>query len=97
MNTVSSVLSYTQDMMMVVLEQQWDIFEDMQRKQDEMIKGLFVNQDASFTAQEQEDLFEIQRLNQQMIQIAEEHKAEAAHKLRELRQGKSKTGAYQAL
>ncbi len=97
MNTVSSVLSYTQDMMMVVLEQQWDIFEDMQRKQDEMIKGLFVNQDASFTAQEQEDLFEIQSLNEQIIQIAEEHKAEAAHKLRELRQGRSKTGAYQAL
>ncbi len=97
MNTVSSVLSYTQDMMMVVLEQQWDIFEDMQRKQDEMIKGLFVNQDTSFTAQEQEDLFEIQSLNEQIIQIAEEHKAEAAHKLRELRQGRSKTGAYQAL
>ncbi|MFK5949018.1 MAG: hypothetical protein QM500_09660 [Methylococcales bacterium] len=97
MNTVSSVLSYTQDMMMVVLEQQWDIFENMQLKQDEMIKGLFVNQDASFTAQEQENLFEIQSLNQQIIQIAEEHKAEAAHKLRELRQGKSKTGAYQAL
>jgi len=97
MNTVASVLSYTQDMMMVVLEQKWDVLLAMQLQQDKMIKGLFAKQDVSFTAQEQQDLLEIQSLNQQIMQIAEEHKAEAAHKLRELRQGKSKTGAYQAL
>ncbi|GEM_PF-6614260 len=97
MNSVASVLSFTQDIMMVVLEQQWDVLLDMQLKQDEMIKELFADQTASFTAQEQEDLFEVQRLNQQILQEAELHKAELAHQLRDMKQGKSKTGAYQAL
>jgi len=97
MNSVASVLSFTQDMMMVVLEQHWDVLLDMQLKQDEMIKGLFADQTVRFTDQEQEDLFEVQRLNQQILQAAELHKSEVAHQLRDMKQGKSKTGAYQAL
>jgi len=97
MNSVASVLSFTQDMMMVVLEQHWDVLLDMQLKQDEMIKELFADKAVSFTGQEQEDLFEVQRLNQQILEAAELHKSEVAHQLRGMKQGKSKTGAYQAL
>jgi len=82
---------------MVVLEQHWDVLLDMQLKQDEMIKELFTDQAVSFTDQEQEDLFEVQRLNQQILEAAELHKSEVAHQLRDMKQGKSKTGAYQAL
>jgi len=95
--SVSAVLSYTQDMMMVVLEQQWEALLEMQLKQDEMLKALFSGKDPGFTAQEKDDLFEVQRLNQEILTAAELHKTEIASKLRDMRQGKTKAGAYQAL
>jgi len=95
--SVSVVLSYTQDMMLVVLEQQWEDLLDMQLKQDEMLKALFSNKDPDFTAQEKDDLFEVQRLNQEILTAAESHKTEIASKLRDMRQGKTKAGAYQSL
>ena len=95
--SVSAVLSYTQDMMMVVLEQQWEALLEMQLKQDEMLKALFSGKDPNFTVQEKEDLFEVQRLNQEILNAAELHKTEVASKLRDMRQGKTKAGAYQAL
>ena len=91
--SVSAVLSYTQDMMMVILEQQWEALLEMQLKQDEMLKALFSSKDPNFTVQEKEDLFEVQRL----LNAAELHKTEVASKLRDMRQGKTKAGAYQAL
>ena len=95
--SVSTVLSYTQDMMLVVLEQQWEDLLDMQLKQDEMLKALFSSKDPNFTAQEKDDLFEVQRLNQEILTAAEVHKTEVASKLRDMRQGKTKASAYQAL
>ena len=95
--SVAGILSHTQDMVMVVLEQQWDILLDMQLQQDEMLRSLFLGDDPVFTAKEQQDLFEVQRLNQQILEAAESHKAEVAGKLREMHQGKSKAGAYQSL
>ena len=95
--SVSAVLSYTQDMMMVVLEQQWEALLEMQLKQDEMLKSLFLSKSPDFTAQEKDDLFEVQRLNQEILTAAEAHKTEVASKLRDMRQGKAKAGAYQAL
>ena len=95
--SVSTVLSYTQDMMLVVLEQQWEDLLDMQLKQDEMLKALFSSKDPNFTAQEKDDLFEVQRLNQEILTAAESHKTEIASKLRDMRQGKTKASAYQAL
>lgn len=95
--SVSAILSYTQDMMMVVLEQQWDILLDMQLKQDAMIKALFSSAETIFTEQDKQDLFEVQRLNQQILTAAEANKADVASKLRGMHQGKSKAGAYQAL
>lgn len=95
--SVSVVLSYTQDMMLVVLEQQWEALLDMQLKQDEMLKALFSSKDPNFTAQEKDDLFEVQRLNQEILTAAESHKTEIASKLRDMRQGKTKASAYQAL
>ena len=95
--SVSVVLSYTQDMMLVVLEQQWEALLDMQLKQDEMLKALFSSKDPNFTAQEKDDLFEVQRLNQEILTAAEVHKTEVASKLRDMRQGKTKASAYQAL
>lgn len=95
--SVAAVLSHTQDMVMVVLEQQWDVLLDMQLQQDEMLKTLFSAESLSFTEQEQQDLFEVQRLNTEILTAAEANKAEIAGKLRNMHQGKSKTGAYQAL
>jgi len=94
---VSEVLSFTQDMMMVVLEQQWDVLPDMQGKQDEMLKALFLDKAYVFTAEEKEALFEVQRLNKDILIAAEAFKAEIAAKLRGMRQGKSKAGEYQSL
>ena len=83
--------------MLVVLEQQWEALLDMQLKQDEMLKALFSSKDPNFTAQEKDDLFEVQRLNQEILTAAEVHKTEVASKLRDMRQGKTKASAYQAL
>ena len=83
--------------MLVVLEQQWEALLDMQLKQDEMLKALFSSKDPNFTAQEKDDLFEVQRLNQEILTAAESHKTEIASKLRDMRQGKTKASAYQAL
>ena len=94
---VSEVLSFTQDMMLVVLEQQWEDLPDMQGKQDKMLKTLFSNKGRVFTAEEKEALFEVQRLNKEILNAAERCKADVAGKLREMQQGKSKVGAYQSL
>ena len=82
---------------MVVLEQQWETLLDMQLKQDEMLKALFSSNDPHFTVQEKDDLFEVQRLNQEILTAAELYKTEIASKLRDMRQGKTKAGAYQSL
>jgi len=94
---VSDILSFTQDMMLVVLEQQWEDLPDMQGKQDKMLKTLFSNKGRVFTAEEKEALFEVQRLNKDILIAAETSKDEVAIKLRGMRQGKSKAGAYQSL
>jgi len=94
---VLDVLSFTQDMMVCVLEDRWDELIQMQLKQDRMIKDLFSDGERLFLDKEKENLFEVQRLNQEILNAAELHKAEIASKLRELRQGKTKAGAYQAL
>ena len=84
-------------MMMVVLEQQWEALSGMQVKQDEMLKALFSGKHPKFTAQEKDDLFEVQRLNHEILNATELQKSEIASKLRDLRQGKSKASAYQSL
>lgn len=94
---VLDVLSLTQDMMLCVLEDRWDELIEMQLKQDRMIKGLFSDTERLFLDKEKEGLFEVQRLNQEISNAAEVHKTEIASKLRGMRQGKSKAGAYQVL
>jgi len=95
--SVATVLSHTQDMLMVVLEKQWDALFDMQLQQDEMLKALFSVENLSFSEQEKQDLFEVQRLNNEILIAAEANKAEIAGKLRNMHQGKSKADAYQHL
>ncbi len=94
---VLDVLSFTQDMMVCVLEGCWDDLIEMQLKQDQMIKVLFSDTKRSFLDRDKENLFEVQRLNQEILNAAELHKAEIASKLRDMRQGQTKAGAYQAL
>lgn len=93
----SSVLALTQDMMLVVIEQRWDVFMDMQIRQDEMLRQLFAETDLGLSDAEQADLFEVQRLNQEILQAAESHKSDIATEIRAIKQGKSKASAYQAL
>jgi len=95
--SVSTILSYTQDMMMVVIEQHWDVFLDMQLKQDEMLRALFADKGDDFSVEEKADLVEVQRLNQEILSSAEAYKSEVASKLHDMRQGKSQIDAYQAL
>lgn len=84
-------------MMMVVLDRQWSVLFKMQAKQDEMLKKLFVGDKSVFSSQQKDDLFEIQRLNQEILKAAEEGKADIANSLRGLHLGKSKASAYQSL
>ena len=96
--SVSDVLSLTQDMMMTVVEEQWDELVDMQIRQDEMLRQLFAaDGEMMFSDAEKEDLVEVQRLNQEILSAAEKHKSDIAHELRAMRQGKAKASVYQSL
>lgn len=94
---VSDILLHTQDMMVSVIEGRWDAFVEMQLQQDQMIRHLFSDADRVFLESEKEALFEVKRLNKDMLIAAEACKAEIAAELRKMRQGQSKAKAYQAL
>lgn len=94
---VSDVLLHAQDMMMAIIEQRWDALAEMQQELDHMLRALFATTDVPFSEQEKNDLVEVQRLNQEIIMAVASHKADLATQLREIQQGKSKVGAYQAL
>jgi len=96
-HSVSDVLLFTQDMLMLVIEEQWDQLMEMQVLQDKMLRQLFAAADSMFSKQEQEDLLEVQRLNQEVLNAAEAHRADIATELRSMRQGQAKASAYQAL
>jgi hypothetical protein len=94
---VSEALALAQDMMMSVVEGQWDSLMTMQLKQDEMVRQLFATEGLLLTAVEQQDLLELQRLNQEVLNAAENHKLEVAKTLTVMRQGKLKAKTYQSL
>jgi len=94
---VSFVLSFTEDMMLSAIEERWDDLIEMQLKQDQMLRDVFSDTSRVFVDQEKLNLFEVQRLNKEILNAAERCKADVAGKLREMQQGKSKVGAYQSL
>ncbi len=94
--TASDVLLFTQDMMLAVLEERWGDLIEMQSVQDGMLKSLFAT-DSGFFEQQKEQLFEVQRLNQEIIIEADKHKADIANTLRKMSQGKAKMDAYQSV
>ena len=94
--TASDVLLFTQDMMLAVLEERWDDLIEMQSVQDRMLKDLFAATQ-EFSEQQKEQLFEVQRLNQEIISEADKHKADIANTLRKMSQGKAKINAYQSV
>jgi len=94
---VSCVLSFTEDMMLLAIEERWDDLTGMQLKQDKMLRDIFSDTNRVFVDQEKQNLFEVQRLNKEVLNAAERCKADVAGKLREIQQGKSKVGAYQSL
>ncbi len=93
--TASDVLLYTQDMMLAVIDERWDDLIKMQFVQNTMLKNLFAA-DMVFSEQQKQDLFEVQRLNQEIITEAGKHKADIANELRKMHQGKVKVDAYQS-
>ncbi len=96
-HSVSDVLLFTQDMLLLAIEEQWDQLMEMQVLQDKMLRQLFVADEPMFSKQEQEDLLEVQRLNQEVLNAAGTHRADIATELRSMRQGQAKANAYQAL
>lgn len=94
--TASEVLLFTQDMMLAVMEERWDDLIEMQSVQDGMLKDLFAATQ-EFSEQQKEQLFEVQRLNQEIISEADKHKADIANTLRKMSQGKAKINAYQSV
>ena len=94
--SVLDVLSLTQDMMVCVIDGRWDELIEMQAEQDQMIKNLFSDGERILLDWEKENLFEVQRLNQEISNAVELHKTEIASKLRDMRQGKTKADAYQS-
>lgn len=96
-NDSSQVLSFTEDMMLSVIEGRWDELTEMQLKQDQMLRNLFSDKERVFLDKEKENLFEVQRLNQEILTAAGVHRTDIAAKLREMQQGKTKAGAYQSL
>ncbi len=96
-NKTAAVLAYTQDMMLAAIEEHWDELREMQLNQDAMLQALFSVADVILSEAEQEELFEVQRLNQEILAAAEAYKGDIAMELREMRQGKAKASAYQAL
>ncbi len=96
-NKTAAVLAYTQDMMLAAIEEHWDELREMQSNQDAMLQALFSVAGLILSEVEQEELFEVQRLNQEILAAAEAYKGDIASELREMRQGKAKASAYQAL
>lgn len=92
-NTASAVLLYTQDMMLAVIEERWDDLIEMQSIQDAMLQKLFTVNNG-FSEQQKEDLFEVQRLNQEIVREVEKRKGDIANELRKMRRGKDKIGTY---
>ncbi len=95
--TVDKVLAFTQEMMLAVIDEQWDTLLEMQSQQDQMFKQLFEPEPPEFTEQERRDLLEIQRLNQDIQLAADQYKSELSEELRSLKKGKAKVSAYQSL
>jgi hypothetical protein len=95
-NTASAVLLYTQDMMLAVIEERWDDLIEMQSVQDAMLHKLFAVNNG-FSVQQKEDLFEVQRLNQEIVREVEAHKGFIASELRKMHRGKDKIGSYLSL
>lgn len=93
----SDVLSYTQDMMMAVIEEDWERLLEMQGEQDQMIRQLFADTARIFSGDEKKDMLEVQRLNQEILSATEAQKFEIADKLRDMKQGKSKAEVYQSV
>ncbi len=93
----SDILLHTQEMMINVIEGQWDQLLAKQSRQDLMIKQIFFISDKIFSEREQEELEEVKRLNQEILKATETHRNETAKKLRDMRRGKTKAQAYQAL
>lgn len=93
----TSVLAFTQDMMLAVIEERWNVLMDMQFKQEQMLQAIFADHDLAFTDVEKDDLVEVQRLNQEVLIAAEAHKSDIAKELRAMRLGKTKANIYQAL
>jgi len=96
-HSVSDVLLFTQDMLLLVIEEQWDQLMEMQVQQDKMLRQLFAAADPMFSKQEKEDLLEVQRLNQEVLKAAEVYRTDIAAELRSMRQGQAKASAYQSL
>jgi hypothetical protein len=94
---VLDVLSLTQDMMLCVIDGCWDELIEKQLDQDQMIRNLFFDAERLFLKEEKENLFEVQRLSQEILNAAELHKTEIASKLRDMRQGKTNAGVYRSL
>jgi hypothetical protein len=84
-------------MMLMAIDQKWDVLLEMQPQQDQMLKDLFKVEGVSFSEQEKLDLIEVQRLNKEVLQAADSHKADIASELRVMRQGKAKANAYLSL
>ncbi len=94
--SVSALLAHTQDMMLAVIEQNWESLPRLHSAQDSMIRALFSSPDRLFNSEEQEGLVEVQRLNSEIITAVESHKTDIAQQLRALQQGKNKANAYQS-
>lgn len=94
--TVSDILTFTQDMMLLVIEAQWDALAEMQSQQDAMLRKLFSDSSVVFSEHQKGELVEVQHLNKQMSDAAEIHKMDIVNELRSMRQGKAKANAYQS-
>ena len=65
------LLLHTQDMMIAAIEERWDDLIDMQLTQDKMLKALFSTTYITFFDLAKNNLGEIQRLNQNILSLAQ--------------------------
>jgi len=94
---VQEILSFTEDMMLAVIEQRWDALSDMLSQQDRMLRNLFSEQQQPFSETENKHLLTVHRLYQEILVAAKNHRSEIAHELKKIRQGKTQITSYQSM
>ncbi len=95
--SVSNALEITQDMLLGAIENAWDRVADLQHKQDALLRQIFTDSIAFLSTEDLDQIYEIQRLNREILNAAQEHREQLGQQIRTLHQGQNQAKAYRSI